>query len=136
LKPHKGMAALAVGAALVGTVLAPGVANASSGGGCDSSGVVSGMDIEACVSASGGTLEPDGYIIRNSNCRSVTFYLWAGGGSSVVDQWSVSCATGHKGPHPEPSPGLNHQTYYVRMTMFNSSGAAVNIDSPDEYFSY
>jgi hypothetical protein len=135
LNIRKGIAPLAVGAALVGTVLVPGVANASSGGGCDVSGVVSGMEVEACISASGSNLEPDGYIIRNSGCRSVTIYLYTGGGAGV-NQWNVSCSGGHKGPIPQALPGGNHGYFYVEMTMFNSSGGFVNVESPDEYFSY
>ena len=134
-KAHRSVASLAaIAAAAAAVVLVPGTALASSGGGCRTTDS-SNSDLEACISASGAYLEPDGYIISETGSCSTSYLilddLTAG---TTVAKYNIGCGTGHYGPFA--NKGVNGHEYSVELVSVNSSGSPLNSAwSYDETFS-
>ncbi|MEU1628446.1 hypothetical protein ABZ746_24570 [Streptomyces sp. NPDC020096] len=130
MKVRKSFASLAATAgAVAAVVLAPGTANASSGGGCAGT-----YEVRACISASGAYLKPDGYILSNvSACRTTYISLTDITTGAILQQESVGCWPGHYGPFPYK--GINGHRYGVRVFMLGSSGLLASQWSYAETFS-
>jgi hypothetical protein len=109
MKLRRSAASLGVAAAaMAGIALAPGVANASSGGGCEVGG-----GIKACISASGKNVEPDMYVTSAmSGCQHIHFEVWDANTGDLKGEGDFSCSVGtHDGPFP--FAGTNGHIYYV-----------------------
>lgn len=119
-------------AAFAGTMIASGTASASTGGGCHT--VSAGGDtVEGCVSASGGYVEPDGYIIANPGCAEVIVALVDDTTGLVDESMSASCSLGHKGPYAYK--GINGHKYYSEVFTYANGHAIALAESPVETFS-
>ena len=126
MKAHRSVASLAATVAAVAVVvLAPGTALASSGGGCQTANPGSDA-LEACISASGAYLEPDGYILSEAgNCSTTYIDLQDYTTGVMVAQENVGCGTGHYGPFPYK--GTNGHQYRVKVDSVDSAGIALNV---------
>jgi len=108
-------------------------AYASSGGGCAGGGYGYGT-IYGCISASGSTVLPDGYInwaYIPPNC-SVAVELVNSSGY-VVARGNYGCGAYHYGPLSVQEP--SGTTWYSEIWVFSSNGNAV-AESPAEHLSY
>ena len=105
---RRSAASLAVAAAAMADIaLTPGVANASTGGGCVRQGL-----IEACVSASGKYVEPDFYVLASiPGCSYLGIQVNDDTSGTYTRQYFSGCATGHHGPYP--LVGTNGHQYSV-----------------------
>ena len=109
MRMRRSAASLAVAAAaMAGVVLAPGVANASSGGGCVTQGY-----IEACISASGKYVEPDFYVLSSiPGCSELGIWVYDDTTNGSISQsFPGTCTVGHHGPYP--LLGTNGHQYHV-----------------------
>ena len=107
--------------------------SASSGGGCQGGGYGVGS-MYGCISASGSTVLPDGYINwENSppNC-SVALELLNSSGN-VVARANYGCGAHHYGPMHVYEP--SGTTWYSEIWVFDKYGAGV-AESPAEHLSY
>jgi hypothetical protein len=117
----------------MGIVLAPGTANASTGGGCGSD-TVAGGSVKACISASGANLEPDGYVLSNSECSTVHIILTDQTTKTNVLDYNVGCGLGHIGPFAYK--GVNGHKYVTLVDLITYDGSTLAVAvSPTEAFS-
>jgi hypothetical protein len=129
MKIRKGFSLVGVAVtALAGVAVAAGPAGASSGGGCG----IAGFDVVACISASGSYIEPDMYILAdtNSHCTDVTFQVIDDTAGRGIFATHVGCAAGHHGPWP--IAGVNGHRYHTVATMTTSTGGPQNASSSPE----
>lgn len=135
------LASVVVGvSSLMAGVNAP-AARASSGGGCWSEG---NTQVSACISASGSHLEPDLYVLNNSNCQSVEVIVADITSNKVIwsdDNVTSGCTLGVHGPWALDSANTDgglvsgHEYYTtVYMILANSSVYDVGAVSPTETF--
>lgn len=120
---RKTLAPLVVAAAaLTGTLVMPGTASASTGGGCYTASA-GGNTVEPCISASGHYAEPDAYIIKNTGCVTAYVDLLAAGSEKLLARHTVSCSTGHKGPFPYLA--TNGEQLETRVITLDSSSIVI-----------
>ncbi|OKI99877.1 hypothetical protein [Kitasatospora sp. CB01950] len=100
----------------------------SSGGGCTGyTSVGYGLSINSCISASSGTVFPDGYISGSaSNC---TIYVDLIKNGSVVSTRTGSCTSGHINGGPVSGGG----TYFTGIYAVVNGNYTAEIISPNEY---
>lgn len=113
------------------TAISP--AAASSGGGCQDT--YSGFgEVSACISASGGSVLPDGYVSWDTippNC-SIGLFLQNASHQNVA-RGNYPCGQHHYGPMTFTEP--SGTTWYSVMIVYSGWGNA-EADSPPEHLSY
>ncbi|WP_344635253.1 hypothetical protein [Kitasatospora cystarginea] len=100
----------------------------SSGGGCTGyTSVGYGLSINSCISASGGTVHPDGYVSGSaSNC---TIYVDLIKDGSVVSESTSSCSGGHVYGNSVSGGG----SYFTGIYAVVNGNTTSEIVSPYEY---
>jgi hypothetical protein len=102
----------------------------SSGGGC--SGYVSvgyGWSLDSCISASSGTVKPDGYASAGTKGSGCTIYVDLIKNGSVIGTNSYSCSTTHVyGPTATGSG-----TYFTGIYVVEGGNYTSEATSPNEY---
>lgn len=102
---------LMAGVALAQPANAAAVSPLSSGGGCGAAP----EGFKACISASGKSVRPDGYIlIETVGCQSVTLYVIDITQGTVFGH-KLGCTAGHWGPYP--LNGTQYHTYQTKIVM-------------------
>jgi hypothetical protein len=117
-KLRKGVLAMAVVAATgLGSLLATSsAAQAASGGGCSSwSQSIEGVSVQACINASGITINADGWARGSSSKCYVQVTLLNSSYQSLGTGGTQSCTSGH---HTGPS-GVYWGTYYSEMCVYD-----------------
>jgi hypothetical protein len=117
MKTRRSVTTLAVAiTAMTGIALAPGTANASTGGGCTTFG-----PIEACISASGAYVEPDFYVVAPTpGCTELDMTVYDDEGGTTATSFPGYCTGGHHGPYP--IVGTNGHHYSVLVSAISASG--------------
>jgi hypothetical protein len=106
---------------------------ASSGGSCADTYTGFG-EISACISASGHSVLPDGYVTWDSippNC-SIGLFL-QNGSHQNISRGNYPCGQHHYGPISTTKP--SGTTWYSVIIVYSSSGNS-EAESPAEYLSY
>ena len=106
---------------------------ASSGGGCQDTYAGFG-EVSACISASGGSVLPDGYVTWDTippNC-SIGLFLQNGSHQNIY-RGNYPCGQHHYGPFSASEP--SGTTWYSVMIVYSGWGNA-EADSPAQYLSY
>jgi hypothetical protein len=123
------VAAMTAGLGLMNTVPAA----ASSGGGCEDTYAGFG-EVSACISVSGSSVLPDGYVTWDTippNC-SIGLFL-QNANHQNVSRGNYSCGQHHYGPLSLREP--SGTTWYSVMIVYSGWGD-VDADSPPEHLSY
>jgi hypothetical protein len=103
------------------TVLSAGTASAASGGGCSGwSNSVEGVSVEACINASGISVNPDGWARGSSPSCSIVVNLLDSSYGYIDSSGTQGCSSGH---HAGPS-GIRLGTYHSEVCVYDGPTSA------------